>query len=76
MATVVREIERKYDPAAGRTAVLDAVQAMTGRAGVAVISQQGEQFLDAVYYDTGDLRLIGAGITLRRRTGGGMRAGT
>ena len=70
MATVVREIERKYDPAAGATAALDAVKAMTGTAGVAAVSQQGELLLDAVYYDTADLRLIGAGITLRRRTGG------
>jgi len=71
VATVVREIERKYDPAAGATAALDAVKAMTGTAGVAAVSQQGEQLLDAVYYDTADLRLIGAGVTLRRRTGGG-----
>ncbi len=71
MATVVREIERKYDPAAGGTAALDAVKAMTGTAGVAVVSQQGEQLLDAVYYDTADLRLIGVGVTLRRRTSGG-----
>ena len=71
MAIVVREIERKYDPAEGRTAALDAVKAMTGTAGIAAVSQQGEQLLDAVYYDTADLRLIGAGITLRRRTGGG-----
>ena len=70
MATVVREIERKYDPAAGAAAALDAVKAMTGTAGVAAISQQGEQLLDAVYYDAADLRLIGTGITLRRRTGG------
>jgi len=70
VATVVREIERKYDPAAGATAALDAVKAMTGTAGVAAVSQQGELLLDAVYYDTADLRLIGAGITLRRRTGG------
>ena len=70
MATVVREIERKYDPAAGATAALDAVQTMTGTAGVAAVSQQGEQLLDAVYYDTADLRLIGAGVTLRWRTGG------
>ena len=70
MATVVREIERKYDPAAGTTAALDAVKTMTGTAGIAAISQHGEQLLDAVYYDTADLRLIGAGITLRRRTGG------
>jgi len=71
VATVVREVERKYDPPAGGAAALDAVKAMTGRAGVAAVSQQDEQFLDAVYYDTADLRLIGAGITLRRRTGGG-----
>ena len=68
---MVREIERKYDPVAGATAALDAVQTMTGTAGIAAVSQQDEQFLDAVYYDTADLRLIGAGITLRRRTGGG-----
>jgi len=67
---MVREIERKYDPAAGTTAALDAVQAMTGTAGIAAVSRQGKQLLDAVYYDTADLRLIGAGITLRRRTGG------
>src|SRR5690348_16291081 len=70
MATVVREIERKYDPAGGATAALDAVEAMTGTAGVAAVSQQGEQLLDAVYYDTADLRLISAGIALRRRAGG------
>ena len=71
MATVVQEIERKYDPAEGAMVALDAVQAMTGTAGVAAVSQQGEQLLDAVYYDIADLRLIGAGITLRRRAGGG-----
>lgn len=27
--------------------------------------------LDALYYDTGDIRLANAGVTLRRRTGGG-----
>jgi inorganic triphosphatase YgiF len=70
VATVVREIERKYDPAAGATAALDAVRTMTGTAGIAGVSQQDDQFLDAVYYDTADLRLTGAGITLRRRTGG------
>src|SRR6266851_5652196 len=43
---------------------------MTGVAGVAAVSQQDEHILDAVYYDTEDLRLIRAGVTLRRRTGG------
>jgi CHAD domain-containing protein len=67
--TVVAEVERKYDVAGG-TAVLDAMETMTGTAGVAAVSLQGEQLLGAVYYDTADLRLIGVGITLRRRTGG------
>ena len=67
---MVREIERKYDPAAGATAALDVVRTMTGTAGIAAVSQQDDQLLDAVYYDTADLRLIRAGITLRRRTGG------
>ena len=70
VATVVRETERKYDLDAGGPAALDAVQAMTGTAGVAAASRPGEQLLDAVYYDTADLRLIRAGVTLRRRTGG------
>ena len=43
---------------------------MIGTAGVASVLQPDEQVLDAVYYDTTDLRLIRAGITLRRRTGG------
>ena len=70
MATVVRETERKYDPAAGGTAALEAVKTMAGTAGVAAVPEQPEQLLDAIYYDNADLRLIGAGITLRRRTGG------
>ena len=69
MDTGVAEVERKYDVAGG-TAVLDAMEIMTGTAGVAAVSLQNEQLLGAVYYDTADLRLIGAGITLRRRTGG------
>jgi len=43
MAAVVREIERKYDPAAGGTHTLDAVKPMTGTAGIAAVSQQGAQ---------------------------------
>ena len=70
MATVVRETERKYEPAGGGTAALEAVKTMAGTAGVAAVSELPEQLLDAIYYDTADLRLIGAGITLRRRTGG------
>jgi hypothetical protein len=69
VAIVFREIERKYD-AAGVAAALDAVTSMTGAAGVAAVSQHDEATLEAVYYDTEDLRLIRAGATLRRRTGG------
>ena len=69
MDTGVAEVERKYDVAGG-TAVLDAMEIMTGTAGVAAVSLQNEQLFGAVYYDTADLRLIGAGITLGRRTGG------
>jgi inorganic triphosphatase YgiF len=70
MAAVVREIERKYAPAAGGAAALDAVKTMIGTAGVAAVAEPAEQLLDVVYYDTADLRLIRAGITMRRRTGG------
>src|SRR5208337_1011316 len=70
MATVVREIGRKYDASPSGTAALDAVHSMIGVAGVAAVTQQDPEILDAVYYDTGDLRLIRAGVTLRRRTGG------
>ena len=70
MATVVREIERKYDSPAGTAAALDAVQSMIGVEGVAAVTRQDPEILDAVYYDTADLRLIRARVTLRRRTGG------
>ncbi len=43
MATVVREIERKYDPAADGMAALDAVKTMTATAGVAAVSELPEQ---------------------------------
>jgi CHAD domain-containing protein len=64
MATTFREVERKYD-VTGVT-----VPALTNVDGVASESPQAEEELDAVYYDTEDLRLIRGGITLRRRSGG------
>jgi len=70
VATVVHEIERKYDASPSGTAALDAVESMIGVPGVAAVTRQDPEILDAVYYDTGDLRLIRAGVTLRRRTGG------
>ena len=76
MATEVREVERKFEAAAG-TAVLDVVTTMTGTAGVAAVSPRDQQLLDAVYYDTADLRLIRAGITpAAGAPAARMRAGT
>jgi len=64
VAAVVREIERKYDVTGANTAQLDSVP------GAASVSPATEEVLDAVYYDTEDLRLIRSGITLRQRSGG------
>ncbi|MEV3991220.1 CYTH and CHAD domain-containing protein [Streptomyces sp. NPDC049837] len=65
MADVKREIERKYE-AAPDTRLPD----LTGVRNVAAVVDKGAVELDAVYYDTEDLRLAAASITLRRRTGG------
>ena len=70
VATVVGETERKYDLDAGGLAALDAVQAMTGTAGVAAASRQGEQLLDAVLLRHRGSAADWAGVTLRRCTGG------
>jgi len=61
----VVEIERKYDVGA-----LTAVPDVTGVAKVASMAAPQEHVLEAVYFDTADLRLRAAGITLRHRTGG------
>ncbi|MFF3006732.1 CHAD domain-containing protein [Kitasatospora sp. NPDC057940] len=64
MARELKEIERKYDgitlPAAG----------LEGLPGVAATRGAEPQDLDAVYYDTPDLRLLRRRITVRRRSGG------
>ncbi|MBW5250350.1 CHAD domain-containing protein [Streptomyces sp. P01-B04] len=65
MADVKREIERKYE-ATGDARLPD----LTRVAGVAAVDHRGAIELDAVYYDTEDLRLAADSITLRRRTGG------
>ncbi|MFD5323010.1 CHAD domain-containing protein [Streptomyces sp. NPDC127092] len=64
-AETKREIERKYEAGAG-TAVPD----LTKVRGVAAVRDEGVTELDAVYYDTPDLRLAAGSLTLRRRTGG------
>ncbi|MGW2020256.1 CYTH and CHAD domain-containing protein [Streptomyces sp. NPDC001927] len=66
MAETKREIERKYE-ATARTELPD----LTRAPGVASVEDRGVAELDAVYYDTPDLRLAADSLTLRRRTGGG-----
>ena len=69
MADTKREIERKFEftPADAETAQLPD---LTRVAGIDKVAGQGVAELDAVYYDTDDLRLDAASVTLRRRTGG------
>ncbi|MBH1933117.1 CYTH and CHAD domain-containing protein [Streptomyces sp. AV19] len=68
MAETVREIERKYEAVdgAGPARLPDLTRAEP----VAGVRDRGVVELDAVYYDTADRRLLAAGVTLRRRTGG------
>ncbi|MFE0647880.1 CHAD domain-containing protein [Streptomyces sp. NPDC059534] len=66
MAETKREIERKYE-ATGETPLPD----LTRVPGVSETVDRGVMELDAVYYDTPDLRLAADALTLRRRTGGG-----
>ena len=65
MTTVVRETERKYELA-------DEVElpGWNGLVGVQPVVGPEEQTLEAVYFDTEDLGLARAGVTLRRRLGG------
>lgn len=65
-----REIERKFE-ADERQAVTDA--STDGRIASALGSRSGPRethHLDATYYDTEQMRLASAGVSLRRRTGG------
>jgi CHAD domain-containing protein len=66
MATDTREIEWKYE-APPNTPFPD----LTDLPSVAGRTPEREDALDAVYYDTEVFDLARAGITLRRRTGGG-----
>jgi CHAD domain-containing protein len=65
MATAFHETEDKYDVDAD--AVLPTLASLPG---VHSVDEPEEYALDAVYFDTTDLRLAHAGLTLRRRTGG------
>lgn len=64
-ATMLRETERKYD-VDDATALLSPA----GLVGLDAGSDAHEQLLEAVYFDTADLSLLRAGVTLRRREGG------
>ncbi|MGW0606336.1 CYTH and CHAD domain-containing protein [Streptomyces sp. NPDC002640] len=64
MADTTREIERKFE---SRDSGLPD---LTNVGGIAAVVDQGVTELDAVYYDTPDLRLAASSVTLRRRTGG------
>src|SRR5215472_13033166 len=65
MAVDMNETEAKYEaPASLALPDLDDLPQVAGTSG------PDEEQLEAEYYDTSDLRLIRAGITLRRRRGG------
>jgi CHAD domain-containing protein len=59
------ESERKYEVDASLS-----VPDLAGLPAVATVQEPEELKLDATYFDTPDLRLATAGVTLRRRTGG------
>jgi CHAD domain-containing protein len=61
----MREIERKYESVEGLE-LSDPARVL----GFDTVTGPEEQDLAAVYFDTADLRLMGAGVTLRRREGG------
>ena len=61
------EVERKFDAeTADALASLDPVAVLGGR----VSAEPEDRLLEAVYFDTPDLRLLGEKVTLRRRSGG------
>jgi hypothetical protein len=60
-----REIERKYEAIEGLE-----LRDPASLLGIETASGPDEQDLAAVYFDIADLRLISAGVTLRRREGG------
>ncbi|MEU6494102.1 CYTH and CHAD domain-containing protein [Streptomyces sp. NPDC046984] len=66
MAQSIRETERTYTAPADISWLPD----LTAVEPVATLAERGVQELDAVYYDTDDLRLTRTGASLRRRTGG------
>jgi CHAD domain-containing protein len=68
MATETRETEQKYEAKAG--VGLPSLEGLEELPQVATVSEPEAETLIAEYYDTNDLRLLKAGVTLRRREGG------
>jgi CHAD domain-containing protein len=65
MATSINETEIKYEmPSGVELPKLDELRS------IASVRTAADEDLDAQYFDTDDLRLIHAGVTLRRRVGG------
>jgi|SRR5262245_10231829 len=60
-----REVERKYESAAGKQ-----LPPLRGLPGVSGVEGPDLLRLNAIYFDTADLRLAKRGVTLRRRSGG------
>src|SRR4051794_41902114 len=77
MVTVHREVERKYvaDDGFELPPLTELMAGTDGRRdeeiAPVVEGEPTRQRLAATYFDTADLRLAAAGLTLRRRTGGG-----
>ncbi|MBV1938930.1 CYTH and CHAD domain-containing protein [Streptomyces sp. BV286] len=68
MVQSMRETERKYEvPSSADTSWLPELDRVDG---VSAVVDRSPEELDAVYYDTEDLRLSGSSAVLRRRTGG------
>ncbi|MDX3697229.1 CYTH and CHAD domain-containing protein [Streptomyces europaeiscabiei] len=68
MTEFEQETERKYEAPSVEGAAW--LPDLVGVGGIVSVMDRGSEDLDAVYYDTEDLRLAGASATLRRRTGG------
>src|SRR5689334_20192026 len=67
MALSTRETERKY---VAPSADISWLPDLVGAGPVASVVDRGTEELDAVYYDSDDLRLTRTHASLRRRTGG------
>ncbi|MEU3185663.1 CYTH and CHAD domain-containing protein [Streptomyces sp. NPDC006923] len=71
MADTKREIERKYElPERPKGGDQPGLPDLHGVKGVSAVAGRGVVELDAVYYDTADLRLSAGSLALRRREGG------